>query len=211
KSTTPVALLPGSSIESTNSASTASVTDVNRIGISSVAFSAPSALGVELAKIKSTSSATKLSAIVSHYFDHFAHFDNQIQHPVLPLLSHLQILLSLDQEMGALIFVSYLLHKNLYFNHRYYLKLHYYLIRYHSLLLYHFHKLQAQTSQQLLTRIKVIFSSTVIPPPSPLIIILYLEHCNVARLSNFLKNLFHVNALQRLTPLSFSYLWIIYA
>src|SRR5699024_12861446 len=49
---------------STNPASTASVTDVNKIGISFVAFNAPKALGVELAKIKSTLSATKLSKIV---------------------------------------------------------------------------------------------------------------------------------------------------
>src|SRR5699024_6818497 len=68
KSTTPVIFSPGLSIASTNPADIASVTDVNTIGISFVAFNAPSALGVELAKIKSTSSATKLSEIVLTLF-----------------------------------------------------------------------------------------------------------------------------------------------
>ncbi|CAM5193353.1 hypothetical protein UACE39S_04383 [Ureibacillus acetophenoni] len=54
KSTVPVTFPPGASIELTNSAITGSVTDVNTIGISAVAFFAACADGVELAKIKST-------------------------------------------------------------------------------------------------------------------------------------------------------------
>ncbi len=63
-STVPVTLPPGFSIESISSAPTASVTDVNKVGISDVAAATACADGVAFVKITSGAAATKLFAAV---------------------------------------------------------------------------------------------------------------------------------------------------